>query len=360
MSSPCSRQVHANVHGISNIRSGLAGAGAVDRLAPRVPAGQTRGMASWIDAFVPTLALIALGSALRAWFLPKDEAWAGFERLTYWVLFPALLASSIATIRLAELPLGRMAAALWLSLGFGFAAALILTKLLGHGFAAMTSVTQGGVRFNTFVALALAGGLYGEKGLAMGAVTAGLIVPCVQVIVTIVFALRPTPSRTDDPSAETSGARRLDPVRVVLQVLANPLFVACGVGFAFAMVGGMPPGLAPSAKILGQGSVALGLLCVGAALSLRTLAVAPLTQILVAAQKLVVLPAITFALASAFRLDPLPAALATLFMAMPTASTGYIMARALGGDAKLMAAMIASQHVAALATVPVWVWVVGR
>jgi hypothetical protein len=47
-------------------------------------------------------------------------------------------------------------------------------------------------------------------------------------------------------------------------------------------------------------------------------------------------------------------------MAMPTASTGYIMARALGGDAKLMAAMIASQHVAALATVPVWVWVVGR
>jgi predicted permease len=149
-------------------------------------------MASWIDAFVPTLALIALGAALRARFLTKDEAWAAFERLTYWVLFPALLASSISTIRLSELPLGSMAAALWLSLGFGFVGGLILTKVLGHGFAAMTSVTQGGVRFNTFVALALAAGLFGERGLAIGAVTAGLIVPCVQVIVTIVFALRPT------------------------------------------------------------------------------------------------------------------------------------------------------------------------
>jgi predicted permease len=326
-------------------------------------------MASWIDAFVPTLALIALGAALRARFLTKDEAWAAFERLTYWVLFPALLASSISTIRLAELPLGSMAAALWVSLGFGFAGALILTKVLGHGFAAMTSVTQGGVRFNTFVALALAAGLFGERGLAIGAVTAGLIVPCVQVIVTIVFALRPTlpPPQGEVDHAQHGGggaelerAPRLDPARVFVQVLINPLFIACLVGFAFAAAGGMPHGLAPTAKILGQGSVALGLLCVGAALSLRTLAVAPLTQILVAAQKLVVLPAVTFALASAFRLDPLPAALATLFMAMPTASTGYIMARALGGDAKLMAAMIASQHVAALATVPVWVWVVGR
>jgi predicted permease len=189
----------------------------------------------------------------------------------------------------------------------------------------------------------------------MGAVTAGLIVPCVQVILTIIFALRPIPAG----DGETSGAPRIDPRRVLVQVLANPLFLGCMVGFAFAAVGGMPPGLAPAAKILGQGSVALGLLCVGAALSLRTLAVQPLTQILVGVEKLALLPAVTFALAAAFRLDPLTAALATLFMAMPTASTGYIMARALGGDAKLMAATTASQHVAALATVPVWVWVVG-
>jgi predicted permease len=311
-------------------------------------------MASWIDAFVPTLALIALGAALRAWFLPKDEAWAGFEWLTYWVLFPALLASSIATIQLAELPFGRMAAALWLALAFGTAAALLLARALGHGFGAMTSVVQGAIRFNTFIALAMAGGLYGEKGLAMGAVTAGVIVPCVQVILTVVFALRPAPAG----NGETSGVPRLNLVRVLVQVLANPLFLGCMVGFAFAAAGGMPPGLAPTAKILGQGSMALGLLCVGAALSLRTLAVAPLTQVLVGIEKLVLLPGVTLALATAFGLDPLPTALALLFMAMPTASTGYIMARALGGDAKLMAAMTASQHVAAVATVPVWVWLV--
>ena len=299
-------------------------------------------MAPWFNAFLPTLALIGVGAALRAWLIPKEEVWAGFDRLTFWVLLPALLTSSISTIRLSEIPLGRMAATIWISLAFGTIVALLLARALGHAHAAMTSVAQGAIRFNTFVALALAAGLYGERGLAIGGVTAGLIVPCVQVILTIIFA--------------TGTGRRLSPARVFVQILANPLFLGCALGFAFAAMGGMPPGIGPAIKILGQGSVALGLLCVGAGLSLRSLSVAPLTQVLVAVQKLAVLPAFTFGLATLIGLDPLPAILATLFMAMPTAPTGYIMARAMGGDAKLIAAMIAFHHVAALATVPVWVW----
>jgi malonate transporter len=310
-------------------------------LARRGGGGQSRFMAP-LDAFLPTLGLIGLGAALRAYLIPKDEVWAGFDRLTFWVLLPALLTSSISTIRLSDIPLGRMAATIWIAVALGTAVALLLSRALGHGHAAMTSVAQGSIRFNTFVALAIAGGLYGEKGLAIGGVTAGLIVPCVQVVLTVIFA--------------SGTGRRLSPLRLLVQVFANPLFLGCLAGFAFAAAGGMPPGLGPAIKILGQGSVALGLLCVGAGLSLRALSAAPLTQILVAIQKLAVLPAATFALATAFRLDPIPATLAILFMAMPTATTGYIMARAMGGDARLMAAMIAFQHVAALATVPVWVW----
>ena len=47
-----------------------------------------------------------------------------------------------------------------------------------------------------------------------------------------------------------------------------------------------------------------------------------------------------------------PAAVALLYQALPTASSAYIQARQLGGDAPLMAGIIAAQTLLAAATVP--------
>jgi hypothetical protein len=297
-------------------------------------------MAAWIDAFFPTFALIGLGWVLRQRVLRQETVWAGMEHLTFWVLLPCLLAYSISTVKLAELPIGRMAAAIWITLGLATASALLLARWLGHGRAAMTSVVQGGIRFNNYVAFAIAAGLYGTPGLAFSGVAAGLIVPCVQVILTLVFVL--------------SEGGRVRPLRLARQLASNPLLLGCVIGFVFAAFGGMPPGLAPLSRSLGQAALALGLLCVGAGLAPESLRDAPLTQVLVAVQKLVAVPLVTLALARAFGLEATPAGIAVLVMAMPTAATGYVMARAMGGDARLMAAMITIQHLAAVLTLPLW------
>jgi hypothetical protein len=297
-------------------------------------------MAAWIDALLPTFALIALGGFLRWRLLPDMAIWAGMEALTFWVLLPALLAAAISTIDLATLPLGGMAGAIWIAVAAATASAIGLARALGHGHAALTSVVQGGVRFNNFVAFSIVGGLYGVPGVALGGVAAGLIVPVVQVTITLVFAL--------------GGGRRFDPIRLGRQLVTNPLLIGCAVGYALALSGGMPPGLGPLAKLLGQAAVVLGLLCVGAALSLGALREAPVTQILVGAQKLVAVPLATLAGARLIGLDPLPAAVAVMVMATPTAPTSYVMARAMGGDARLMAAMISLQHLASVATLPLW------
>ena len=42
--------------------------------------------------------------------------------------------------------------------------------------------------------------------------------------------------------------------------------------------------------------------------------------------------------------------------AMPTATTGYVMARAMGGDAPLIAAMTTGQHILAVLSLPFWAW----
>ena len=303
-------------------------------------------MAPWINAFFPTFALIGLGLVLRSRLLPEPAVWAGIDRLTFFVLLPALLASSISTVRLEELPLGTMAAAIWITLALATISALVLSRLLGHTRAAMTSVVQGGIRFNNYVALAVSAGLYGTDGLAFGAVAAGLIVPCVQVILTLVFVL--------------SDGGRLQPRKLLLQIALNPLLLGCLVGFAFAAAGGMPHGLAPFTRSLGQAALALGLLSVGGGLAIGALREAPLTQVLVAVQKLLLVPLVALGLVRAFALEPGPAMVATLTMAMPTASTAYVMARVMGGDARLMAAMITLQHLASVLTLPLWALVLAR
>ncbi len=298
-------------------------------------------MTAWIDAFAPAFGLLALGAVLRARLLRDDAVWAGIERLVFWVLLPSLLAYGIAGVDLAALPFGTMAAVFWTALLAGAVLAVLLSRILGLGHPALTSVLQGGIRFNNLMGFAIAGSVFGPRGIALGAIATGLIVPCVQIITTLAFAL--------------GDARRPRPLAMLRQVLLNPLIIGCGVGFFFAALGGLPPGLSPVLRVLGQASVALGLLAVGAALSADALRDRIGVQALTGALKLMIMPLVTWGLCLAFGLDPLATAICVLFMALPTAATSYVMARAMGGDAPLMAAITTTEHLAAVLTLPLWV-----
>ncbi|MBW8270251.1 AEC family transporter [Caldovatus aquaticus] len=299
-------------------------------------------MTPWLDAFVPAFGLLLLGAVLKRRLLRDDAVWAGMERLIFWVLLPSLIVTALSAVDLRALPLGRMALAIWGALAVGTAASLALARALGHGHAAMTSVVQGGIRFNNLMGFAICGALFGAPGLALAAVSTGLIVPVVQTVTVLVFLL----GRGSGP--------RPRPLALLRQVLTNPLMLACVIGFALAMLGGLPPGLAPLVAALGRASVALGLLCVGAALSLGMLRAQAATQALTGALKLLGMPALTWGLATLLRLPPLETAVAVTFMALPTASTSYVMARAMGGDAPLMAAITTTEHAASAVTLPLW------
>ncbi|WP_137179027.1 AEC family transporter [Roseomonas sp. AR75] len=303
-------------------------------------------LAPWADAFVPVFGLLALGALLKRRLLRDDAIWAGIERLVFWVLLPCLIASALSAVRFDTLPVFGMLAALWAALSAGTVLAVLLSRALGHGHAAMTSVLQGGIRFNNLMGFAIGGAIWGAEGIAYAAVATGIIVPFVQAVATVAFVLG------------RGGAVRVP--ALLRQVLMNPLILGCIAGFAISLAGGLPPGLQPAVRNLGNASIALGLLCVGAALTLQGLGDRPATQAATAALKLLVMPLMTWALCAALGLGPLATAIAVLFMALPTAATSYVMARAMGGDAKLMAAITTSEHLASMLTLPVWVWLLAR
>lgn len=303
-------------------------------------------MIPYLDAFVPAFGLLALGALLKRGLLPDDTVWAGIERLIFWVLLPSLLVAAIGSVNLAQVPVGGMLLAIWLALATGTALSVALSRLFRQPHVSMTSVVMGGIRFNNLIGFAVAGALFGLPGIALGAVATGLIVPFVQLVTNAAFALgRPGPFRL---------------LPALRQVAVNPLMLACLVGFAVAALGGLPPGVKPLAETLGRASVALGLLAVGAALSARALADRVALQLFTAALKLLVMPALTLLLGLALGLEPLALAMAVLFMALPTAATSYVMARAMGGDAPLMAAITTTEHALAVVTLPLWLLLAKR
>jgi hypothetical protein len=93
-------------------------------------------------------------------------------------------------------------------------------------------------------------------------------------------------------------------------------------------------------------------LCVGAALGGARLGQQVKPLVAASLFKFLVMPLTTWGLCRLLGLGGQAAVVAVLFQALPTASSSYVMARQMGGNAPLMATIIALQTVVAAATLP--------
>lgn len=291
-------------------------------------------------ALLPIALLIMLGAWLRRSQFIADAFWPQAERLGYYVLLPALFVHGLATARLDGVPVQGMILALVSSTVLVAVLLVALRRYFSVDDAAFTSVFQGGVRFNNYVGVSAAAGLLGSQGIALAAVANAAIVPTVNILCVLVFA-------------RYGSAGRMSWKGIARQMALNPLLLACAVGMLLRVSGlGLPVALEPLLKALGQASLPLGLLCVGAALELGAVRnwLRPVGQASVA--KFMVMPLITLGACHLFGLTGDAALAALLFQALPTASSSYIMARQLGGDAPLMAGIIAGQTLLAAVALP--------
>jgi malonate transporter len=296
-------------------------------------------MLTTFGALAPVFLLIALGWLLHARGFPGDSFWPAAERLVYRVLFPALLLVTTASSDLRGLRTLPVALALAAAILATAALAYALHGRLGLGGASFTSVFQGAIRSNTYVALAGVAALYGEAGLAAMGIVTFVVVTLVNVLSVIVLV---------------SHRGRTTRVRDLLASLAkNPLILACVGGFALNTLGlGLFDLAHTMLEILGRAALTLGLLCVGAGLDLGRLGRNPLGVVATNTLKLVVMPAATWGFCRLFGVEGVAAATAVLFTAAPISASSYVLARQLGGDAHLMAGLITITTICAAITMP--------
>ena len=282
----------------------------------------------------PLFALIVGGYLLRRHDFPGESFWPAAERLNYFILFPALLFSSLATAPLDNPALPRLALAVLLGLGGGWLALLLVRRLRGWPAARFGAFTQGILRFNTYLGLAAIGSLHGQPGLVLAALLLALMVPAVNVL--SVWSL------SADRAVSLSG--------LLLPILKNPLILACLAGVLFNLLGiGLPGGSDRLLGLLAAASLPLGLLCVGAALRPQELRGEKPALAWNCTLRLLAMPLLAYAVARALHLPTLESSVLVLFFALPTA---YVLTRQLGGDGHLMAGIITLQTLLAALSLP--------
>ncbi|MCK2043503.1 AEC family transporter [Chromohalobacter sp. TMW 2.2308] len=299
-------------------------------------------MSGVTGALGPLFLLILLGALLGWRRFPGGDFWPAMERLIYFLLFPAMLVSTLATANVAQVPVIRLAVVLMGTMAL-FALGLWCARhRLALAPSAFTSVLQGTLRFNTYVGVAGAAALHGQAGATVAAVAVALMVPLANILCVSGFI-----------AAGTLGPSSLG--RSLAALLRNPLILACVLGIALNVTGiGLPGWLGSAVELTGRAALPLGLIAVGVALRPSALVGSGHAFWYSATLKLVATPVIVLALAWLTGLDPVSRDIALLFAALPTATSAYILARQLGGDAELMAALITGQTLLAMVTLPAW------
>ena len=115
---------------------------------------------------------------------------------------------------------------------------------------------------------------------------------------------------------------------------------------------GLPGFISPVFELLSRMALPLGLLAVGAGLSFGVLVRSGKTLLLSSVVKLLFLPAAAWGIAQWLGLEHLSAAVLVIFAALPTATSAYLLARQMGGDAALMSVIITGQTVLSMLTMP--------
>jgi len=293
-----------------------------------------------ISILLPIFFLIALGYGLKRGNFPKEPFWGSLEQLAYYVLFPALLMTSLTATPLRSLTVVPMLSAL-VSGVFAITFFLLLLKpILPISGASFTSAFQGSLRFNAFIGLAILNALEFKSGIALAALAMAILVPLLNMLSVLILTV-------------FAGEKKVSVQQIFFSLLRNPLIVTCFVGITINLLEiKIPTPFQNTLILLEKSSLPLGLLAVGAGLQLSAIKDGLIGILLATSVKLAVFPAAVWFFCGWFGADASATFVAVLFTSLPTAASSFILARQMGGDAILMANILTVQTAVAMGSLP--------
>ena len=293
----------------------------------------------------PVFLLIILGNILRRIDFLDLSFWEVSNKLAYWVLIPALLFYFISQISLSSEMLYSYAAILFVGYLFSLTSVIILGRMLGYRPEVWTSILQGAMRKNNFIALAIAGSLYGAEGLKIATLFTFIYVPSINIIIIIIMVMSLNQTGQKDSKKVL--------VNVFFEIFKNPFILAMIAGLLFSLLGLQNMSvIIDTTELLGSAALPLMLLTIGAKIKVRDLTIKITPIIISNTLKLLILPIIVYLVASYFGLSQTEIVVAVIFASVPTATVSYAFAKQFGADDQLMRGILTTQVVLSFITIP--------
>jgi len=299
---------------------------------------------------LPIFMLLLFGALLQRKRFPVEGFWPGVDKLVYWVMFPAMLFYQTSRVDLSSPVLPSYASVLAFALVSVSLFVLVVCYFSKVDKPTGTSVLQAGVRFNTFISLAVASALYGEEGLILATLGAAILIPTINVFLVISMVSLHGQQDASKPAKSL-------PSLLVKELFKNPLILAIMAGISVNLLGIEKVFLLTDITgVLARATLPLVLLAVGASLRMQAFKDAGSLLIWSSLARLLVFPFCIALACTYLELDPLAACVAILFGAVPTATSGYALAKQLGGNAPIMSVFINVQTGLSVVTLPLTMW----
>jgi predicted permease len=291
-----------------------------------------------LNITAPVFAMLFLGVLLKRIDWINDNFINTASALVFNVCMPALLFLGIyhADLHAAIKP-GLIAYFIFATLG---SFALSWGMAIWRAPAADRGIyTQGAFRGNNgVIGLALAASMYGDYGISLGAILAGLVIVLYNSLSTVVLAIY-------SPNIKS------DPWSICKSVLANPLIISVILATPMAIWQvPVPNWILSSGDYVAQMTLPLALICIGGTLSLAALRESGRLAVDASLVKMVWLPLIFTFLAWLLGFRGAELGILFLYIGAPTAAASYVMARATNGNHQLAAAIIVITTLAAAVT----------
>jgi malonate transporter len=306
---------------------------------------------SLVSTLTPIFVLVVLGRFLKRWRVLTPAGITELGRLLFYVCLPALLLHDVSRMDVRTVFEGSAVLACAIAFIVGLAATWWATPHVDP--AERGAILNGTVRANgAFIGLpvVLLLGLnrpdLGAQALQSAyAMVLGCMVLVFNVGAVVGFRL------------PHHGMTAAGWWAVLAELPRNPILLGCGLGVFLGLVQpGCLEGTVPghTLAMLGAAAVPLALLVTGAQLDLSALRGRPRLMLVTAAVKLLLLPLATWGLCRLFGVSTTGTLAAVILMASPVAMASAPMARQMGGDDRLMAALIVTSTL--LAPLSLFVW----
>ncbi|KAA8731301.1 AEC family transporter [Acinetobacter qingfengensis] len=300
-------------------------------------------MLDLISMFTPPISLMLLGLYFKYKSFFNINFWEGAEKLNYYILFPALLFSSLANAKDDVAGIKSILIIIFIVMFVIIIFSYLLAIIKKVSEKQMGVYIQSLIRFNTYLGLSIALTLPDEQIRIILVSILAIAIPFVNVISIL----------------SLTSKHNLNLKNIFYSLIKNPLINSCliGIGFNYFSIK-IWIGFDNLLSILSTSSLMLGLLCVGAAINFDVIRKNFIRSLSISIVRLFLIPLFTILISSFFILNSASLIAIIIFFSIPTASSAYVLTKVLGGDHELMAGIISLQTLLCLISLPVIMYLI--